>query len=231
MARACSWHACQGSSPLARGLPAGGARRRDRRGIIPARAGFTRRSREASGEPGDHPRSRGVYARGAVRIFSINGSSPLARGLHVDGNDVVLVLGIIPARAGFTQPYGHRRVAGGDHPRSRGVYASAFEAGQQYVGSSPLARGLHPFSRESRGRWRIIPARAGFTGRQGLRLEGGRDHPRSRGVYVRRRRVGERRPGSSPLARGLLQSGLARHAAPGIIPARAGFTSRPSWPG
>ena len=50
-----------GSSPLARGLLVGRQRDRATVGIIPARAGFTRRSREASGEPGDHPRSRGVY--------------------------------------------------------------------------------------------------------------------------------------------------------------------------
>ena len=50
-----------GSSPLARGLPwvmvAVGAGA----GIIPARAGFTKRKRAPQKRPGDHPRSRGVY--------------------------------------------------------------------------------------------------------------------------------------------------------------------------
>ena len=50
-----------GSSPLARGLRMSRSLAEIISGIIPARAGFTRRSREASGEPGDHPRSRGVY--------------------------------------------------------------------------------------------------------------------------------------------------------------------------
>ena len=52
----------EGSSPLARGLPAAVSRDGPVRGIIPARAGFT-----SGGDAGeyfrtDHPRSRGVYA-------------------------------------------------------------------------------------------------------------------------------------------------------------------------
>ena len=52
-----------GSSPLARGLPAVRARASSRRGIIPARAGFTRPGRVLLGAEWDHPRSRGVYWR------------------------------------------------------------------------------------------------------------------------------------------------------------------------
>ena len=53
------------------------------------------------------------------------------------------------------------------------------------------------------------------------------DHPRSRGVYDLGLRAGDAPAGSSPLARGLRQDGLARHGSPGIIPARAGFTRGP----
>ena len=52
-----------GSSPLARGLPAGPHPSAGRRGIIPARAGFTPSGRRGPIRPGDHPRSRGVYRR------------------------------------------------------------------------------------------------------------------------------------------------------------------------
>ena len=50
------------------------------------------------------------------------GSSPLARGLHPlavfkRGN-----IGIIPARAGFTEAAGAGAWGRSDHPRSRGVY-------------------------------------------------------------------------------------------------------------
>ena len=114
-------------------------------------------------------------------------------------------------------------------------------------GSSPLARGLPEDEAAAGPRERIIPARAGFTGRGlGVRC-GGEDHPRSRGVYVaaapyshcfedhpRSRGVysGTATPknadkGSSPLARGLRINAKTQDARLRIIPARAGFTSDP----
>ena len=92
-----------GSSPLARGLPLIRVKRRRKRGIIPARAGFTcafwsprnricwiiparagftRRRRRRTGTGTDHPRSRGVYIMLKMRSL--------------------VVVWIIPARAGFT---------------------------------------------------------------------------------------------------------------------------------
>ena len=50
-----------GSSPLARGLLEILSEAVEDLGIIPARAGFTRRPRGAPRSSGDHPRSRGVY--------------------------------------------------------------------------------------------------------------------------------------------------------------------------
>ena len=91
-----------GSSPLARGLPGGVEPPGPVRGIIPARAGFTRSWAVTMGVPKDHPRSRGVYPRpgGTDR--------PRPR--------------IIPARAGFTPKIALGVPITGDHPRSRGVY-------------------------------------------------------------------------------------------------------------
>ena len=58
---------------------------------------------------------------------------------------------------------------------------------------------------------------------------GGKDHPRSRGVYMSRISPSVRAWGSSPLARGLRHRVVHRELDPGIIPARAGFTlSRPA---
>ena len=91
-----------GSSPLARGL------REDRVpggyqfGIIPARAGFTRRSRSGRLPIRDHPRSRGVYSAAPAPAGAVPGSSPLARGLLSGFCSLALQTGIIPARAGFT---------------------------------------------------------------------------------------------------------------------------------
>ena len=50
-----------GSSPLARGLQRLTEFNNSKSRIIPARAGFTATFPAATGEPGDHPRSRGVY--------------------------------------------------------------------------------------------------------------------------------------------------------------------------
>ena len=111
------------------------------------------------------------------------GSSPLARGLHL-GVAATAVRGrIIPARAGFTTRFAPRRRAEGDHPRSRGVYASGPSFRCRTAGSSPLARGLLSLTPVHTGWSRIIPARAGFTRRRSWSRPGCRDHPRSRGVY------------------------------------------------
>ena len=50
----------------------------------------------------DHPRSRGVYIRKAVKAADPDGSSPLARGLPARLARGSLGSRIIPARAGFT---------------------------------------------------------------------------------------------------------------------------------
>ena len=70
-----------GSSPLARGLLLGARDHGGLEGIIPARAGFTRRRRDGRRQGADHPRSRGVYVWAFEAIIAAVGSSPLARGL------------------------------------------------------------------------------------------------------------------------------------------------------
>ena len=175
---------------------------------------------------GDHPRSRGVYSRSPWDRTTAQGSSPLARGLRETPFKLLVRERIIPARAGFTLASQSRRRSSRDHPRSRGVYALHQNGHLRSGGSSPLARGLHHGAvgpARARG---IIPARAGFTRSAIFRSRTGRDHPRSRGVYLNRIRLRSMRRGSSPLARGLPLCGLNRSAQVGIIPARAGFTKR-----
>ena len=91
-----------GSSPLARGLRPTPPRRRPRRWIIPARAGFTARRPSPMARSRDHPRSRGVYRRVSGEETTPSGSSPLARGLPRLLRGRARPRGIIPARAGFT---------------------------------------------------------------------------------------------------------------------------------
>ena len=195
-----------GSSPLARGLLEG--------------------TRWLTRQAADHPRSRGVYPARWVAMFLISGSSPLARGLLVAVHRELSRIGIIPARAGFTHPLPRRSGRFRDHPRSRGVYSHVRHLSCVRLGSSPLARGLpcrSPIANHCVG---IIPARAGFTGGAWVRGAAPADHPRSRGVYHRPPRLIAGRAGSSPLARGLRVGTPRERGRRGIIPARAGFTSR-----
>ena len=115
-------YAAEGSSPLARGLRRHRARPDGRQRIIPARAGFTLAGHLSVPFGGDHPRSRGVYSRYRFMVFSFLGSSPLARGLRLRDGRAGHVLGIIPARAGFTALSHSAHFPAPDHPRSRGVY-------------------------------------------------------------------------------------------------------------
>ena len=173
----------------------------------------------------DHPRSRGVYCGRHWILRRVTGSSPLARGLLGDAVALDDRGRIIPARAGFTLGGPREGVAPQDHPRSRGVYHKAWIVEADEGGSSPLARGLRGRGGARRPRGRIIPARAGFTQASAGAGQPSADHPRSRGVYGRSLRRPLRRSGSSPLARGLLRPARGEDARPGIIPARAGFTT------
>ena len=131
---------------------------------------------------------------------------------------------IIPARAGFTGRVPHTEEYNRDHPRSRGVYPPFWESPREMRGSSPLARGLRFFFVADMLNDRIIPARAGFTAGRSRGGASGRDHPRSRGVYLNAAASASTSIGSSPLARGLLCAILGRIWLGRIIPARAGFT-------
>ena len=213
-----------GSSPLARGLHAAHSVGGGRRGIIPARAGFTPPPMATAAARVDHPRSRGVYPRRSRSRVRSGGSSPLARGLRGDALPPGHGARIIPARAGFTRRCSAWDATPPDHPRSRGVYTGPVASAAGASGSSPLARGLHDQGpAEQRGQG-IIPARAGFTPSGGAALGPARDHPRSRGVYCRPGWAVLCSSGSSPLARGLRGAPTDEARQAGIIPARAGFT-------
>ena len=217
-------NAAKGSSPLARGLPERGPGHRRRRGIIPARAGFTGRSCRCGRRGSDHPRSRGVYAVLEAGCARGAGSSPLARGLRFRSPRRGGATRIIPARAGFTDRIQIAHVMTSDHPRSRGVYSFFSAARVSVGGSSPLARGLRRRQYDSSSCPGIIPARAGFTARAAAHPPSAQDHPRSRGVYPHGHAVQRVHGGSSPLARGLRGPDSQRDSGRRIIPARAGFT-------
>ena len=131
----------QGSSPLTRG------RRIDRLAgcetvrIIPAYAGSTEVFLPVPRGSTDHPRLRGVDARGPPAVRDLRGSSPLTRGRL---KNLTAELGeerIIPAYAGSTafDDAGHSDSP--DHPRLRGVDGPGEVCEGEGRGSSPLTRG------------------------------------------------------------------------------------------
>ena len=178
----------RGSSPLARGLPKTRKKGRERRRIIPARAGFTEALKRVGSRYKDHPRSRGVYVWPFLMAFPQSGSSPLARGLQGAPGPRRCQDRIIPARAGFTQDCQDQGYYRQDHPRSRGVYIAGRLIWRVSDGSSPLARGL---------RRDQLPATA----------HGGGSSPLARGLRCLSRSVFPPSCGSSPLARGLPRGG------------------------
>jgi len=111
-----------GSSPHTRGLhgPEVGGTPTER--IIPAHAGFTGTSRPRCSCPGDHPRTRGVYAWAGRVSVRPPGSSPHTRGLPSGCHGILLSTRIIPAHAGFTRDVSGCLLTTWDHPRTRGVY-------------------------------------------------------------------------------------------------------------
>jgi len=194
------------------------------RGLIPARAGRTKRSSAAMRCSRAHPRSRGADDDAAPVGVSEMGSSPLARGGRAppamgDGKR-----GLIPARAGRTGPACADLRRSGAHPRSRGADDRPLSAGHPSRGSSPLARGgradhLGPDRAEG-----LIPARAGRTSVRWSRGRRRWAHPRSRGADTLSEPANAPVGGSSPLARGGHYVVREAVAAQGLIPARAGRT-------
>ena len=219
-----------GSSPLARGAPVVVDDGDPHRGIIPARAGSTSWRSSSRSPTRDHPRSRGEHLGQSRITRAVRGSSPLARGAHRRPLLVGHRGGIIPARAGSTPSAFMTCTAARDHPRSRGEHSSGCSTRKVMRGSSPLARGAHMDAPVPRVRPGISPARAGSTSTRRSRGPSTRDHPRSRGEHSSYRSMIPYGVGSSPLARGALHLQHRRVPDEGIIPARAGSTTRWSPP-
>ena len=152
-----------GSSPLSRGIPGNTGHAAVGGRIIPALAGNTGSLNKTAQNSWDHPRSRGEYLRVSRLAGAWSGSSPLSRGIPDVRWGLQEQLRIIPALAGNTGDDPARCRQAGDHPRSRGEYATRMFRLEPRWGSSPLSRGIprpHPRPRHSRG---IIPALAGNT--------------------------------------------------------------------
>ena len=132
-----------GSSPRVRGTHKEENAGIRQRGIIPACAGNTDRSRRMGWGERDHPRVCGEHWQDDSRGVRAMGSSPRVRGTQYSLIHVCFSLGIIPACAGNTALAEYVEIADS--------------------GSSPRVRGTHPRRCRAKHRSGIIPACAGNT--------------------------------------------------------------------
>ena len=193
-------------------------------GLIPARAGTTRRVYDSAEAAEAHPRSRGDHASLFFPARPFLGSSPLARGPPGCTGSADPRRGLIPARAGTTVWHRDSGSGGGAHPRSRGDHMLFSCSMPPVAGSSPLARGPPKLLNRLACLVRLVPARAGTTGGGFAGVAAAEAHPRSRGDHTAVRFAVSVTAGSSPLARGpQRRMGICKHGR-GLIPARAGTT-------
>ena len=153
-----------------------------------------------------------------------DGSSPLSRGIPSRLSEQSELLRIIPALAGNTGSGVAASLRYRDHPRSRGEYVAGPTCWGQWLGSSPLSRGIRGRVSSVLERPGIIPALAGNTPIHNRPWSQYRDHPRSRGEYCLNFNRVDRTQGSSPLSRGILPNQIQIYCSPRIIPALAGNT-------
>ena len=213
-----------GSSPLTRGKPRVGGRRRARVRLIPAHAGKTLVVNVGDVGQQAHPRSRGENRVPAPRINAPLGSSPLTRGKRTLRVTAGILRRLIPAHAGKTESLCFRSFFLSAHPRSRGENGYPVSVQAQLLGSSPLTRGkrrVAPGVAQDRG---LIPAHAGKTKAAQQMVVNFQAHPRSRGENDSHAPSSHEDSGSSPLTRGKRKLLSSRSSHPRLIPAHAGKT-------
>ena len=167
---------------------------------------------------------RGEYSNRWRSDTKLQGSPPLARGVHFTEGLENEEKRITPACAGSTHKARRYEIRNKDHPRLRGEYFCAHPRVQVFSGSPPLARGvLLYFNSYGRGTG-ITPACAGSTILYLVPVQVVKDHPRLRGEYTGGKDDLADLEGSPPLARGVLRSKVSDLEAMGITPACAGST-------
>ena len=217
-------HPEMGSSPRGRGKLEGVQHEVLGQGLIPARAGKTRRPCGRSRGNRAHPRAGGENCAGLGAQGPAWGSSPRERGKPADRAGRLAVGGLIPARAGKTLLRASFTWFDRAHPRAGGENLAVPPRRATSRGSSPRGRGKRPGRSGVLRHAGLIPARAGKTARSGTRPHRTAAHPRAGGENAYVRKLNAHGAGSSPRGRGKLTSLDLREVSLGLIPARAGKT-------
>ena len=155
--------AATGSSPRGRGKRGRRREGRNLRGLIPAWAGKTTRTKRRARPRWAHPRVGGENPGRPSSKLGDQGSSPRGRGKPRTSTVSPSVAGLIPAWAGKTMSAAPLSSGVTAHPRVGGENAREELVTEASDGSSPRGRGklLHP--RRRHGGQGLIPAWAGKT--------------------------------------------------------------------
>ncbi|EFW09823.1 hypothetical protein HMPREF9005_1182 [Actinomyces sp. oral taxon 178 str. F0338] len=216
----------QGSSPRVRGKRLERSRAHPQRRLIPARAGKTAGAASPPTCTRAHPRACGENDITTTDDKGQGGSSPRVRGKRADDGDEDLHGGLIPARAGKTRGSSRVNTLSWAHPRACGENTTKVRHTASPIGSSPRVRGKpSPWSTGSRTRG-LIPARAGKTSALRSVTTRATAHPRACGENASAASRRRQAIGSSPRVRGKHRRRSGLRDRMGLIPARAGKTSR-----
>ena len=179
---------------------------------------------------GAHPRVCGENSRVSTLHPRATGSSPRVRGKLILVGRTVKIRGLIPACAGKTSeaPRCSRSIRA--HPRVCGENNLTVCPHTTPPGSSPRVRGKLLVSVLFAAYNRLIPACAGKTYTLSSPAGSLSAHPRVCGENGNRMGTGVVGSGSSPRVRGKPQGICHICQLPGLIPACAGKTQRPSSP-
>ena len=176
-----------------------------------------------------HPRACGENLMSHQSFGARPGSSPRVRGKPAVTGEPAQVTGLIPARAGKTEARTVAYIRFGAHPRACGENERLETRVAQRPGSSPRVRGKLARAGDVGEVARLIPARAGKTGRGAGRTKGSTAHPRACGENLEELVAAAVSVGSSPRVRGKPSMKSAAILAHGLIPARAGKTALRRW--
>ena len=135
------WRSETGSSPPVRGALHRTIRVTPPLGLIPARAGSTRKPVAAFQLGGAHPRPCGEHTLEEAKAYRDEGSSPPVRGAPKIHPKIQGLAGLIPARAGSTGIRGLHTARIRAHPRPCGEHKCALALKYAASGSSPPVRG------------------------------------------------------------------------------------------
>ncbi len=149
-----------------------------------------------------HPRGHGEHFTTSTRRVSCVGSSPWARGTHLETAHTAIKSRFIPVGTGNTLAKTAFLISSAVHPRGHGEHVSRLCICQMHHGSSPWARGTLDIRKAVESQLRFIPVGTGNTMMNTPRIWIITVHPRGHGEHRKGSFSKRTLFGSSPWARG-----------------------------